>query len=147
MFVCGTRRETLERLSMTYVYGKRQTGGSCVSQKDENLRFSTCLTLLRSYSIHLGNRQERGLNKSSFSVFWQKENFILPFAVNFMLNREIKHRVFFSRGRQRGSRDLTFPAFAVCRPPFLLEEDIFPVWRERENVSICSPFLLSISPF
>ena len=61
--------------------------------------------------------------------------------------REIKHRVFFSRERQRGSRDLTFPAFAVCRPPFLLEEDIFPVWRERENVSICSPFLLSISPF
>ena len=50
---------------------------------------------------------------------------------------------FFSRERQRGSRDLTFPAFAVCRPPFLLEEDIFPVWRERENVSICSPFLLS----
>ena len=61
--------------------------------------------------------------------------------------REIKHRVFFSRERQRGSRDLTFPAFAVCRSPFLLEEDIFPVWRERENVCICSPFLLSISPF
>ena len=40
--------------------------------------------------------------------------------------REIKHRVFFSRERQRGSRDLTFPAFAVCRPPFLLEENIFP---------------------
>ena len=71
---------------MTYVYGKRQTVGSCVSQKHENLRLSTCLTLLRSYSIHLGNRQERGLNKSSFSVFWQKENFILPFAINFMLN-------------------------------------------------------------
>ena len=29
--------------------------------------------------------------------------------------REIKHRVFFSRERQRGSHDLTFPAFAVCR--------------------------------
>ena len=86
MFVCGTRRETLERLSMTYVYGKRQTVGSCVSQKHENLPFSTCLTLLRSYSIHLGNRQERGLNKPSFYVFWQKENFILPFAVNFMLS-------------------------------------------------------------
>ena len=43
MFVCGTRRETLERLSMTYVYGKRQTVGSCVSQKDENLRFFNCL--------------------------------------------------------------------------------------------------------
>ena len=67
----------------------RQTVGSCVSPKHENLRFSTCLTLLRSYSIHLGNRQERGLNKSSFSVFWQKENFILPFAVNFMLNLSI----------------------------------------------------------
>ena len=61
--------------------------------------------------------------------------------------REIKHRVFFSRERQRGSRDLTFPAFAVCRPPFLLEEDIFPVWSERENVSICSPFLSTISTF
>ena len=36
-------------------------------------------------------------------------------------NREIKHRVFFSRERQRWSRDPTFPAFAVCRPPFLLE--------------------------
>ena len=74
---------------MTYVYGKRQTVGSCVSQKHENLRFSTCLTLLRSYSIHLGNRQERSLNKSSFSVFWQKESFILPFPVNFMLNLSI----------------------------------------------------------
>ena len=43
-------------------YGKRQTVGSCVSQKRENLYFSTCLTLLRSlYSIYLGviNRQER----------------------------------------------------------------------------------------
>ena len=62
------------------VYGKRQTVGSCVLQKHEDLRFSTCLTLLRSYSIYLGNRQERSLNKSSLSVFWQKENFILPFA-------------------------------------------------------------------
>ena len=61
--------------------------------------------------------------------------------------REIMHRVFFSRERQRVSRDLTFPAFAVCRPPFLLEEYIFPGWRERENVSIYSPLLLSISPF
>ena len=62
------------------VYGKRQTVGSCVSQKHENLRFSTCLTLLRSYSIYLGNRKERSLNKSSFSVFWQKENLIVPFV-------------------------------------------------------------------
>ena len=44
-------------------------------------------------------------------------------------NRE--HRVFFSRERQRWSRDLTFPAFAVCRPPFLLEEDIFPSLLRR----------------
>ena len=65
---------------------KRQTVVSCVSQKHENLRFSTCLTLLRSYSIYLGNIQERSLNKSSFSVFWQKGNFILPFAANVMLN-------------------------------------------------------------
>ena len=63
------------------------------------------------------------------------------------VNREIKHHVFFPRERQRGSRDLTFPAFAVCRPPFLLEEDIFPNWRERENVSIRSPFLPTISTF
>lgn len=45
--------------------------------------------------------------------------------------REIKHRECFSRERQRRSHDLTFATFAVCRPPFLLEEDIFPVWRER----------------
>ena len=68
------------------VYGKRKTVGSCVSKKHENLRFLTCLTRLRSYSIYLVNRQERSLIKSSFSVFWQKENFILPFAVNVMLN-------------------------------------------------------------
>ena len=61
--------------------GKRQTVGSWVSQKHENLRFSTCLTLLRSYLIYLVNRQERSLNKSSFSMFYQEENFILPFAV------------------------------------------------------------------
>ena len=53
----------------------RQTVGSCVSQKRENLRFSTCLTLLRTYSIYLVNRQERSSLKSSFSVFWQKGNF------------------------------------------------------------------------
>ena len=64
-----------------------------------------------------------------------------------IITREIKHRVFSSRERQRGSRDLTFPAFAVCRPPFLLEENIFPVWSERENVSICSLFLPTISTF
>ena len=66
--------------------GKRQTVGSCVSQKHENLRFPACPALLRSYSIYLGNRQGRSLNESSFSLFWQKENFILPFAVNIMLN-------------------------------------------------------------
>ena len=69
-----------------YVHGKRQTVDSCVSQKPENLRFSTCITLLKSYSIYLVNRQERRLIESSFSVFWQKEHFILPFAVNVMLN-------------------------------------------------------------
>ena len=37
--------------------------------------------------MYLGNREERSLNKSSFSVFWRKENLILPFAVNVMLNR------------------------------------------------------------
>ena len=69
-------------LCMTFTAnGKRQTVGSCVSQRHENLRFSTRLTLLRSYSIYLGNREERSLHKSSFSVFWRKENFILPFAV------------------------------------------------------------------
>ena len=62
-------------------------------QKRENLRFSTCLTLLRSYSIYLVKRQERSLIKSSFSVFWQKGNFILPFAVN----REFKHDVYDKR--------------------------------------------------
>ena len=31
-----------------YVYGKRQTVDSFVSQKRENLRFSTCFTLLRT---------------------------------------------------------------------------------------------------
>ena len=30
-----------------------QTVDSCVSQKRENLRFSTCLTILRSYSIYM----------------------------------------------------------------------------------------------
>ena len=56
-----------------------------MSQKRENLRFSTCLTLLISYSIYLVNRQEKSLINSSFSVFWQKGNFILTFAVNVML--------------------------------------------------------------
>ena len=82
-----------------------------------------------------------------FLLFAQNEGASISSLVGADVTREIKHRVFFCRERQRGSRDLTFPAFAVCRSPFLLEEDIFPVWRERENVSICSPFLLSISPF
>ena len=33
--------------------------------------------------------------------------------------------LYFSRERQRGSRDLTFAAFVVCRPPFLLKEGPF----------------------
>ena len=61
-----------------------------MSQKRENLRISTWLTLLITYSIYLVNRQERSsLIKSSFSVFWQKGNFILPFAVNVMLKVNI----------------------------------------------------------
>ena len=62
--------------------GKRQTVGSCVSLKHENLRFSTFLTLLRSYSIYLGNRQERSLKNQVSPCFGKKENFILPFAVS-----------------------------------------------------------------
>ena len=80
-------------LSMTFTANrKRQTVSSCVSQKHDNLRFSTCLTLLTSYSIYLGNRQESSLNKSSFSLFWQKGNFILPLAVNVMRNLSINEK-------------------------------------------------------
>ena len=43
-----------------------------------------------------------GVFGESFSAFAKERD-----------NREIKHRVFFSRERQRWSRDLTFPAFAV----------------------------------
>jgi len=76
----------LNSLSMTFTAnGKRQTVGSCMSQKLENLSFSTCLILLRSYSMCLGNRQERSFIKSGHSVFWKKDNFILLFAVNVML--------------------------------------------------------------
>ena len=40
------------------IYGKQQTVSSCVSQKHEYLRFSTCLyNLLRRYLIHLVNKQ------------------------------------------------------------------------------------------
>ena len=82
--------KSLERLSIKFTAnGKRETVDSGVSQKRENIRFSTCVTLLRSYSIFLVNRQERSLIKSSFSVFWQKGNFILPFAVNVMLKLSI----------------------------------------------------------
>ena len=60
--------------------GKRRTVDSCVSQKRENIRFSTFLTLVRSNSIYLVSRQERSLIKSSFSVFGEKEiwSFRLP---------------------------------------------------------------------
>ena len=71
------------------VCGKRQTANNRqqrVIMKHENLRFLTCLTLLRTYSIYLGNRQEMSLNKSNLSLFWQEGNFILPFAVNVMLH-------------------------------------------------------------
>ena len=59
----------IEKLYKHCFYGKRQTVSRCVSQTHENLPFSTCLTLMRSYSIYLVNRQERSLNKSSFSLF------------------------------------------------------------------------------
>ena len=89
------RATSVQRLSMTFkANGKRQTVGSCVSQKHDNLRFSTCLTLSKSYSVYLGNRQERSLSKSSFFLFWRKENFILPFAVKVMLNLSNLLRVF-----------------------------------------------------
>ena len=59
----------------------RQTLDSCVTQKRENLRFLTCLNLLRSYAIYLVNRQEKSVIKSRFSMFWKKGNFILQLAV------------------------------------------------------------------
>ena len=58
----ANRATSIKRLSMTFTANcKRQTEGSYMSQKHENLRFSTCLTLLRSYLIYEGNRQERSL--------------------------------------------------------------------------------------
>ena len=68
--------------------GKRQTVDSCVSQKRENLRFSTFLTPLRSYSIYLVNRNERSLINQVSPCFGAKEisSFRLPFDVNVMLN-------------------------------------------------------------
>ena len=45
------------------------------------------------------------------------------------------------------NRDLTFPAFAVCRPPFLLEEDIFSRLegtRKREYLQPIFTLYLSI---
>ena len=70
-----------------------------------------------------------------------------------LTNRKLKvcdiqvYRSYFSRERQRGSRDLTFPEFAVCRLPFQCEENIFPVWRKRENLSISSAIVPTISSF
>ena len=58
--LCGllkfTKREDIREVKHC-VYGKRQIVSSCVSQKRENLL--TCLTLLRSYSMYLVNRQLR----------------------------------------------------------------------------------------
>ena len=46
------RSGTKERLSFTFTAnGKRQTVDSCVSQKRENLRFSTCVTLEKLFDI------------------------------------------------------------------------------------------------
>ena len=84
---CYPGDESLERLSILFTAnGKWKKVDSCVSQKRENSCISTCLTLLRRYSIYPVNRQEWHLIKSSFSVFWQKGNYIFPFAVNVMLN-------------------------------------------------------------
>ena len=58
----------LHRHFKHYVYGKRQTVDSCVSQNRENLRFSTCLTLLRSYSIYLVIKFSTSDN--AFCVLW-----------------------------------------------------------------------------
>ena len=54
----------LARLSVIitdYVYGKRQTVD--VSQNREILRFSTCFTLLRSYSIYLTAKKGRQVSQ------------------------------------------------------------------------------------
>ena len=59
--MCTIQYFTHIREVMHYVYGKRQTVDSGVAQKRENLRFSTCLTLLKSYAIYLVNRQEKSL--------------------------------------------------------------------------------------
>ena len=46
----------------------------------------------------------------------------------------------------KGSRHLTFCAFAVCRLPFQREEDIFPLLRKRGNVSTFSQLVPTIVP-
>ena len=40
--------------------------------------------------------------------------------------------------RQRGSLDLTLPAFAIC-PPLFQRGDIFPVSRKREKIEYLQP--------
>ena len=50
------------------------------------------------------------------------------FAANEVLIKRLPPRIFHPTNG-RGSRDPIFAAFAVCRPPFLLEEEIF---RKRE---------------
>ena len=46
-----TGKEWDNREVKLYVYGKRQTVESCVSQKRENLRFLTCVTLEKLFDI------------------------------------------------------------------------------------------------
>ena len=48
---------------------------SCVSSKHEDSRFSTSLTLLRSYSVYLGNRQRR--SSTTFLRVLEKRKFHL----------------------------------------------------------------------
>ena len=79
--------------------------------------------------------KQRKTNKSQTQGLWYS-------SISFF-----NHSAYFSRERQRRSRDLTFSAFAVCRPPFQCEGNIFPVWRKRENLSICSAIVPTISSF
>ena len=112
--------------------GKRQTVDCCVSQKRENLHFLTFLTLLRSYSIYLVNRQEKSLIKSSFSVFWQKGNFILPFAINVILNLSIM----FSTSE---CLNLNEPAKNVRLVPHTLHQSTLILYRKGSLINFLNP--------
>ena len=59
---------TVERLSTTFTANGKQQAAAC--HKSMKINVFQLVSLLRSYSICLGNRQEKSLNKSSFSLFW-----------------------------------------------------------------------------